>query len=36
VVNHSPEPASPDNLCPLPPHCNPLTAEGSPNVFVGD
>ncbi len=36
VVNHSPEPASPDNLCDGDVHCNPKTAEGSPNVFVGD
>lgn len=36
VVNHSPENASPDSLCPIPPHCNPSTTEGSPNVFVGD
>jgi len=38
VVNHSPDNASPDALCiPLgPPHCNPATAGGSPNVFVGD
>jgi hypothetical protein len=36
VVNHSPEPAAPDSSCPLPPHCNPVTAQGSPDVFVGD
>lgn len=38
VVNHSPEPAAPDSLCPIlgEPHCNPVTAGGSPNVFVGD
>jgi len=38
VVNHTPEPAAPDNLCFIVggSHCNPLTAEGSPNVFVGD
>lgn len=36
VVNHSPEPASPDNLCDSDVHCNPMTAEGSHNVFVGD
>ena len=26
----------PDNICPIPPHCNPQTAGGSPNVFVAD
>lgn len=36
VVNHSPEPAAPDGSCPIAPHCNPMTAEGSPDVFVGD
>ena len=36
VVNHSPEPAYPDGSCPASPHCNPMTAEGSPDVFVGD
>lgn len=38
VVNHSPESANPDALCvPLGgAHCNPQTASGSPNVFVGD
>lgn len=36
VVNHTPEPADPDGSCPASPHCNPMTAEGSPNVFVGD
>lgn len=38
VVNHSPESASPDALCPPlgGAHCNPQTANGSPNVFVGD
>lgn len=36
VVIHGPNDASADNLCPLPPsHCNPKTAAGSPNVFVG-
>jgi len=28
------DPARPDALCPLPPHCNPGTSSGSPNVFV--
>ena len=38
VVNHSPDNASPDGLCPIigGPHCAPATAGGSPNVFVGD
>ena len=33
VIEHG-DPANPDGLCPTPPHCNPATAEGSPNVFV--
>jgi hypothetical protein len=38
VVNHTPEDAEPDNLCPPlgGSHCNPVTDGGSPNVFVGD
>ena len=36
VVNHSPENAQPDGSCPASPHCNPQTAQGSPDVFVGD
>ena len=38
VVNHSPELAEPDLLCPLLKgfHCAPLTDEGSKDVFVGD
>lgn len=36
VVNHSPELAAPDGSCPAAPHCSPMTAEGSPDVFVGD
>lgn len=38
VVNHSPEPAEPDLLCPVLKgfHCAPLTDQGSENVFVGD
>ena len=38
VVNHSPDNANPDGLCPIigPPHCDPATDGGSPNVFVGD
>lgn len=33
VIEHG-DPAAPDGLCPLPPHCSPNTAEGSDNVFV--
>jgi len=38
VVNHSPDGAAPDALCPPlgGAHCGPATAGGSPNVFVGD
>ena len=36
VVNHTPDQSNPDNICPVPPHCNPETAQGSPDVFVGD
>lgn len=35
VVINAPNSASPDALCPIPPHCNPKTAGGSPNVFIG-
>ena len=28
--------AVPDLFCPVPPHCNPASASGSPDVFVGD
>ena len=27
--------AAPDAICPIPPHCNPVTASGSPDVVVG-
>jgi len=33
VIEHD-DPANPDSFCPAPLHCNPETAEGSPNVFV--
>lgn len=33
VIDHAPDPAEPDDLCPGSGHCNPETAEGSPNVF---
>lgn len=33
VIEHQ-DPAQPDNACPAGSHCNPATAEGSPNVFV--
>ena len=36
VVNHTADTAAPDALCPLPPHCGPSTASGSPNVFTPD
>ena len=36
VVNNTPDNAAADSLCPIPPHCNPQTAGGSENVFVGD
>lgn len=36
AVNHSPDGASADALCPAPPHCGPVTAGGSPNVNCGD
>jgi uncharacterized Zn-binding protein involved in type VI secretion len=33
-VIEDPDPAAPDSVCPIPPHCNPATAEGSDTVFV--
>ena len=38
IVNNTPDNANPDSLCvPIgPPHCNPYTNQGSPDVFVGD
>ena len=38
VVNHTPDEAAADGLCaPLGgSHCSPVTAGGSPSVFVGD
>ena len=38
VVNHTPDGAAPDALCPplAGAHCAPETAQGSPDVFVGD
>ena len=36
VVNHTPDGSAADSLCPLAPHCAPVTATGSPDVFVGD
>ena len=38
VVNHTPDGANADNLCPSAggAHCGPETAQGSPDVFVGD
>lgn len=38
VVNHSADGSAADNLCPSAggTHCAPVTAAGSPDVFVGD
>ena len=38
VVNHTPDGAAPDGSCPSAGgnHCAPETAQGSPNVNVGD
>ncbi len=37
VVNHTPDGASADALCPVPStHCAPVTTSGSPDVNVGD
>ena len=36
VVNNTPDGAAADSLCPIPPHCAPITAGGSPDVYVGD
>ena len=38
VVNHTPDGAAADSLCPPlgGAHCSPSTAAGSPNVNVGD
>ena len=37
VVNHTPTSAAADTKCKKegPPHCNPMTAQGSSTVFVG-
>lgn len=29
------DPAAPDGLCPIPPHCNPLTVGSASNTYVG-
>lgn len=36
VILNTPDDAEADDLCPIigPPHCEPVTAEGSPNTFV--
>ncbi len=36
TVNHTPDTANADSLCPVPPHCNPDTDGGSPDVCTGD
>ena len=33
VICHTPDSAQPDGLCPLDPHCNPATAQGSGDTF---
>ena len=33
VICHTPDNAQPDGLCPLDPHCNPATAQGSGDTF---
>lgn len=35
VVINAPNDAAPDDLCPLPGHCNPATSGGSGNVYIG-
>ena len=35
VVIHGPNDAAADSICPIPPHCNPKTAGGSPDVYIG-
>jgi hypothetical protein len=35
VIVHTPDHADPDDLCPIPPtHCDPMTAQGSPDDFT--
>ena len=36
TVNHTPDTANADALCPVAPHCNPDTDQGSPDVCTGD
>lgn len=36
VVNNTRDNAYPDGFCPETPHCNPMTTQGSPDVYVGD
>jgi len=36
TVNHTPDTANADSLCPVPPHCGPDTDGGSPDVCTGD
>ena len=35
VVINAPNDAASDTFCPIPPHCNPKTDGGSPNVYIG-
>lgn len=35
IIVHGPDHANPDDLCPIPPtHCDPATAQGSPDSFA--
>jgi len=34
VIVHGPDHASPDDLCPIEPHCDPETAEGSADTWL--
>jgi hypothetical protein len=36
VIVHGPDHADPDELCPLPPHCDPMTDQGSGTVRCYD
>lgn len=36
VIVHGPDNAQPDDLCPIHPHCNPKTDQGSPDVYAYD
>ncbi len=36
IVNHTPDGSAADALCPAPPHCAPVTAQGFSKVIIGD